>query len=76
LYIPLSSKVTHYLCTALAPQIDEVTVQQKNPQYSIKKMLNVLQGKQIEALENSQLGNINTYVQWQRRCANQQFIKV
>jgi molybdopterin-guanine dinucleotide biosynthesis protein A len=76
LYIPLSSAVTGYLYTTLKPQVGQLEVRQKKPQYSIKNMLNTLQGKQISPLYNSQLSNINTLDQWQRRCANQPFIKV
>jgi molybdopterin-guanine dinucleotide biosynthesis protein A len=76
LYIPLSSAVTDFLFTTLKPQVGQLEVQQKKPQYSIKNMLNTLQGKQLPPLDNSQLNNINTPLQWQQRCAKQPFIKV
>jgi molybdopterin-guanine dinucleotide biosynthesis protein A len=76
LYLPLSIDVTNYLADVLTPKLTGAELQSKIPQYSIRKMLNSLQGIQIQALKNSQLNNINTPLQWQQRCAEQPFIKV
>jgi molybdopterin-guanine dinucleotide biosynthesis protein A len=75
LYIPLSSKVTEYLTMQLKQQPDTAVTQPKKQQYSVKVMLNILQGLQIQPLKNTQLNNINTLVQWDQRCAKQLFIK-
>lgn len=68
LYIPLSTQVTEYLDRVLTPQSSHSGMQPKQRQYSIKKMLDSLQGLQIQALKNTQLDNINTPLQWQQHC--------
>jgi molybdopterin-guanine dinucleotide biosynthesis protein A len=75
LYIPISSNVTEYLTTQLQQQLDVEVTQPKQRQYSMKVMLNSLQGLQIQALKNTQLNNINTLAQWEQRCTVQQLIK-
>ena len=75
LYIPLSSKVTEYLTMQLKQQPGTEVRQPKQQQYSVKMMLNSLQGSQIQPLKNTQLNNINTREQWDQRCAEQLFIK-
>jgi molybdopterin-guanine dinucleotide biosynthesis protein A len=76
LYIPLSIDVTQYLSDVLRHQSDEASMPPKQRQYSVKMMLNSLQGLQIQPLKNTQLDNINTPVQWQQRCTEQPFGKV
>jgi molybdopterin-guanine dinucleotide biosynthesis protein A len=76
LYIPLSANVTDYLSTVLKPQVNSLEGHPKKPQYSIKAMLKSLNGQQILASDPSQLSNINTLVQWQKRWTNQPSIKV
>jgi len=75
LYIPLSRDVTEYLATALKLQRDDDFTQLKQRQYSMKMMLNSLQGLQLAPLENTQLDNINTPVQWRQRCGEQPSIE-
>lgn len=75
LYIPLSAKVTQYLDTVLKSQSEGVGIHPKQRQYSVKAMLNSLQGIQMSPLKNTQLDNINTPLQWQQRCAEQPFTK-
>jgi molybdopterin-guanine dinucleotide biosynthesis protein A len=60
--------VTEYLASALKHQQDGSLVKPKQRQYSVKKMLNSLQGLQIPPLKNTQLDNINTPEQWHQRC--------
>lgn len=69
LYIPLSKLVTEYLSSRLELQFGEAKTQTKIHQYSIKSMLDSLNGFQIKPLKETQLDNINTPVQWQQRCA-------
>jgi molybdopterin-guanine dinucleotide biosynthesis protein A len=76
LYIPLSVNVTQYLENVLKLQSYQATNQPKQRQYSLKTMLNSLQGLQIKPLKNTQLNNINTPEQWQQRCVEQPFTKV
>jgi molybdopterin-guanine dinucleotide biosynthesis protein A len=71
IYIPLSGDVTEYLAVLLKHQADDALIQPKQHEYSVKMMLNSLQGLQIKPLKNTQLDNINTAVQWQKRCAEQ-----
>ncbi|WP_293745890.1 molybdenum cofactor guanylyltransferase [uncultured Paraglaciecola sp.] len=75
LYLPLSIDVAKYLSDLLTPKPNGAGLQPKKPQYSIKQMLNSLQGIQIHALKNSQLNNINTPLQWHQRCAEQPFTR-
>jgi molybdopterin-guanine dinucleotide biosynthesis protein A len=75
LYIPLSGDVTEYLATVLKPQLDLAYIQPKQRQYSVKMMLDSLQGLQIPPLKNTQLDNINTPVQWQQRYGKQPSIE-
>ena len=75
LYIPLSIKVTEYLAMQLKHQPDNVVLQPKQRQFSVKMMLDSLQGLQVQPLKNTQLNNINTLGQWDQRCAEQLFIK-
>lgn len=75
LYIPLSVAVKQYLTTHLTHQPNETTIQPKKKQYSLKNMMNSLQGLQISPLEKTRLDNINTQEQWQQRCAEQLNIK-
>jgi molybdopterin-guanine dinucleotide biosynthesis protein A len=76
LYIPLSVNVTQYLENVLKLQSYQASNQPKQRHYSVKMMLNSLQGLQIQPLKNTQLDNINTPEQWQERCAKQPFTKV
>ena len=76
LYIPLSIKVTEYLAMQLKHQPDNVVLRPKQRQFSVKMMLDSLQGLQVQPLKNTQLNNINTLGQWDQRCAEQLFIKV
>jgi molybdopterin-guanine dinucleotide biosynthesis protein A len=69
LYIPLSVDVTQYLATVLKHQSAKAIAKSKQRQYSVKIMLESLQGLQIAPLKNTQLNNINTPEQWQHRCA-------
>jgi molybdopterin-guanine dinucleotide biosynthesis protein A len=69
LYIPLSINVTQYLATTLENQNGEYGIKPKQRQYSVKMMLDSLQGLQIQPLKETQLNNINTPEQWQHRCA-------
>ena len=75
LYIPLSVNVTQYLATVLKHQPDEALKQPKHRQYSVKVMLDSLQCLQVQPLENTQLNNINTPLQWQQHCAEQTIMK-
>jgi molybdopterin-guanine dinucleotide biosynthesis protein A len=75
LYIPLSGDVTEYLATVLKLQRDEDFTQLKQRQYSVKMMLNSLQGLQLAPLENTQLDNINTPMQWRQRCGEKPSIE-
>jgi len=75
LYVPLSTDLTEYLATVLEHQPDNVLMQRKKRQYSLKNMLDSLQGLQIQPLKNTQLDNINTPVQWQQRCIEQPITK-
>ena len=76
LYLPLNIDVTNYVSKVFTSEQLEAGEQAKKSQYSIKQMLNSLQGIQIQALKQSQLNNINTPVQWQQRCAEHPFTKV
>lgn len=76
LYLPLSVSVTEYLSAVLNSSSAEAELQPKKSQYSIRNMLNSLQGIQIPSSKNSQLKNINTLVQWQQHCTEQLFTKV
>lgn len=69
LYIPMSVTVSEYLADVLKLGTYDVTRQRKQRQYSVKMMLDKLQGIQIQPLKHTQLDNINTPVQWQKRCA-------
>ena len=71
LYIPLSLNVTKYLATVLKYHSEDKATKPKLNQYSVKMMLNSLQGLQIQPLKNTQLDNINTPMQWQHRCTKQ-----
>ena len=75
LYVPLSVDVTQYLHTVLEHQSVEAIMQPKQRRFSVKVMLDSLQGLQIQPLENTQLNNINTPEQWQQRCSQQPFTK-
>jgi molybdopterin-guanine dinucleotide biosynthesis protein A len=75
LYIPLSVNVTEYLAMQLKQQPVTTVKQRKQQQYSIKMMLNSLQGLEVLPLKNTQLNNINTLEQWDQRCVEQLFIK-
>jgi molybdopterin-guanine dinucleotide biosynthesis protein A len=75
LYIPLSVAVNQYLTRHLIHQPNETTIQPKKSQYSLKKMMNSLQGLQISPLKETRLDNINTPEQWQQRCAEQSNIR-
>jgi molybdopterin-guanine dinucleotide biosynthesis protein A len=66
LYVPITKAIITYLDQQLAPQASaEQKVIQKKPQYSIKKMLDELQGIQIPTTKSTNLNNINTPQQWQ-----------
>lgn len=69
LYIPLSVSVSEYLADVLNPCDTVAARQLKQRQYSVKMMLDRLQGSQIPPLTHTQLDNINTPEQWQKRCA-------
>jgi molybdopterin-guanine dinucleotide biosynthesis protein A len=73
IYIPLSGDVTEYLANVLKQQSDDALIQPKQHEYSVKLMMDSLQGLQIQPLKNTQLDNINTAVQWQKRYAEQPY---
>jgi molybdopterin-guanine dinucleotide biosynthesis protein A len=75
LYIPLSNDVTGYLAKTLKQQTDDASIQSKQRKYSVKLMLNALRGVQIRPLKNAQLDNINTVLQWGKRCTEQPYNK-
>ena len=75
LYIPLSVEVTEYLDRVLKAQSVEAIMQPKQQRFSVKVMLDSLQGLQIQPLKKAQLDNINTPVQWQQRCSQPPFTK-
>lgn len=75
LYIPLSNDVTGYLAKTLKQQNDDASIQPKQRKYSVKLMLNALRGLQIRPLKNAQLDNINTVLQWEKRCSEQPYNK-
>ncbi|MFT5924499.1 MAG: molybdopterin-guanine dinucleotide biosynthesis protein A [Paraglaciecola sp.] len=76
LYIPISCKLTKYLAKVFNHQTDETLMQPKQKQYSVKMMLDTLQCLQVQPFNNTQLNNINTAVQWQKRCAKQPYKEV
>lgn len=71
LYIPLSLALNKYLDTQLQHQDLATLSQPKNSQYSLKNMMNSLQGLQVPSLQKTRLNNINTPAQWQQHCAGQ-----
>lgn len=71
LYIPISGEVSQYLSSQLGGQNDTISDAPKKRQYSLKTMLDSLQGSQIAPLEKSRLENINTPTQWQQYCDEQ-----
>jgi molybdopterin-guanine dinucleotide biosynthesis protein A len=75
LYIPISCELTKYLAKVFNHQPDKTLIQPKQQQYSVKMMLESLKGLQIQPFKNTQLNNINTAVQWQKRCAEQSYTK-
>lgn len=75
LYIPLSDVVQQYLTTLLQPQGEQIKMPIKKSQYSIKKMLDSMQGIQIPPLGKTRLDNINTPEQWQQYCSEQPHFK-
>jgi molybdopterin-guanine dinucleotide biosynthesis protein A len=75
LYIPLSNSVKQYLDSQLSHRNEETPSQTKKSQYSLKNMINSLQGLQIAPLQKTRLDNINTPAQWQKYCAEQPKIK-
>ncbi|MFT6989153.1 MAG: molybdopterin-guanine dinucleotide biosynthesis protein A [Paraglaciecola sp.] len=68
LYIPIGCELTEYLEKVFKHPPDEALMQSKQQQYSMKMMLDSLQGLQIQPFKNTQLDNINTPLQWQQCC--------
>lgn len=71
LYIPISVEINQYLSSQLGVQNDTISDAPKKRQYSLKTMLDSLQGSQITPIEKSRLENINTPTQWQQYCDEQ-----
>ncbi len=73
LYIPIGYELTEYLTKVFKHLHDKALMQPKQQQYSVKVMLESLQGLQIQPFKNTQLDNINTPLQWQQRCAERPY---
>lgn len=73
LYIPASLTIKEYLAEQLRTSpISQIGTAKKSPNYSIKKMFNVLGGIKAPMAKNSQLDNINTPIQWRQHCNDKQ----
>ena len=79
LYIPNINDVANYVSSVFESSANQsqnlvnkpAKQLSKQSQYSIKRMLSVLQSNQIQGLENIRLNNINTPTQWQQHCNEQ-----